>query len=159
MLRTLAIPARVVANRRPVLVRVAPFEAAEFHEPGARVGAAKPGDLRDTHALPGSDGRPALDAMMPYAELRRRQAAQVGERKIERLRHQTVHAEPPSGRRGRIFVGHFVERKLSLPRESAGRLFTGKLSGAKEGALRAVVEPLREAEKAFVWFSRVACQR
>src|SRR5205085_5561962 len=75
MLRTLAIPARVIANRRRIRVRVAPLEAAEFDEPGARVGAAKPGDLRDTHALPRRHGGPAFDAMVPDAELRGGQAA------------------------------------------------------------------------------------
>src|SRR5438105_15479744 len=105
MLHTLAIPARVVANERPIRVRVAILEAAEFDEPGARVGAAQPGDLRDAHALPGRDGGPALDTMMPYAELGGGQAAQVGERKIERPRHQAVHAQLPAGWRGRIFVG------------------------------------------------------
>src|SRR5207253_1413715 len=64
-----------------------------------------------------------------------------------------------AGRRRRIFVGHFVKRKFSHPRESTGRLFTGKLSGAKESALHAVVEPLREPEKALVWFCRVTPQR
>src|SRR5437016_9770191 len=60
MLHTLAIPARVVGNGRRIFVRVAPLEAAEFDEPGTRGGAAQPGDLRDTHALPGRDGGPAF---------------------------------------------------------------------------------------------------
>src|SRR5438067_8028425 len=117
MLHTLAIPARVVANGRRARVRITLLEAAEFDEPGARVGAAKPGDLRDTHTLPGRDGGPAFDAMVPDAELRRGQAAEVGERKIEPPRHEAVHAQRPAGRGGGILVGHFVQRKLSLPRE------------------------------------------
>src|SRR5436853_92265 len=148
MLHTLPIPARVVANGRPILVRVAPLEAAEFDEPGAWVGAAKPGDLRDAHALPGRDGRPAFDAMVPDAELRRRQAAEVGERKIERPCHEAVHAQLPASRGGGVVVGHFVQRKFSLRRESAGGFFGGELSRAEERALHAVVEPLREPEKA-----------
>src|SRR2546421_5502325 len=159
MLHTLAIPARVVANERPIRVRVAPLEAAEFDEPGARVGAAKPGDLRDTHALPGRDGGPAFDAMVPDAELRRGQAAEVGERKIEPPRHEAVHAQLPVGRGGGILVGDFVQRKGSLRRESPRGFFAGELSRAKQPALHAVVEPLREPEEALVWFARVTPQR
>src|SRR5947208_16805472 len=100
MLHTLAIPARVVGNGRCIFVWVAPLEAAEFDEPGARVGAAKPGDLRDTHAVPGRDGGPTFDAMVTDAELRRRQAAQVGARAIERPRAQAVAPQPPARRAG-----------------------------------------------------------
>src|SRR5438132_12841840 len=159
MLHALAIPARVVADGRRIFVWVAPLEAAEFDEPGARVGAAKPGDLRDAHSLPGRDGGPAFDAMMPDAELRRRQAAEVGKRELERPRHEAVHAQLPAGRSGRIVVGHLVQRKLSLRRESPGRLFGGELSRAEERALHAIVEPLREPENALVWSARVTPQR
>src|SRR5205814_7079215 len=159
MLGALAVPARVVANRRPILVRVAPLEAAEFDEPGARVGAAEPGDLRDADALPGRDGGPAFDAMVPDPELRRGQAAEVGERKIERPRHEAVHAQPPAGRSGGIVAGHFVQGKLSLRSESPGGFFGGELSRAEDCALHAVVEPLREPENALVWFARVTPQR
>src|SRR5438128_855410 len=155
MLHAFAIPARVVGNGRRIFVRVAPLEAAEFDEPGTRVGAAQPGDLRDTHALPGRDGGPAFDAMVPDAELRSGQAAEVGERKIERPRHEAVHAQLPSGRGRRIFVGYFVQGKLSLPRERPGGLFGGELSRAKERALHAVVDPLRKPEKTLVRFAGV----
>src|SRR5437763_4945502 len=159
MLRTLVIPARVVGNGRCIFVRVAPLEAAEFDEPGARVGAAKPGDLRDTHALPRRDGGPAFDAMVPDAELRRRQAPEVGERKIEPPRHEATDTQLPVGRGGGIVVGDFVQRKGSLRRESPGGFFGGELPRAKERTLHAVVEPLREPEKALVWFARVTPQR
>src|SRR3954464_12674598 len=84
MLGGLAVPTRVVADRRSILAGLSELEAAELDEPGSRVRAAQAGDLGHAHAFPGGYRGPAFDAVMAHAELRCGEPAQIGERKLER---------------------------------------------------------------------------
>jgi hypothetical protein len=144
----LQVPGRVVAL----------LEGAELDVAGPRIHPDQPGDLRQAHAIPGGDGRPALDAVVADTQVRARQTLEVRGRQVGGPRHQAADLERPARRRGRVDVADLVRGEEARRRLLGRRQLGGESGGIEEGALEPLVHPLHEAQEARVRAAAVAGQ-
>src|SRR6266508_2833744 len=135
---------------------VARVEGPELDVPRPRVHPGDARDLREPHAVPRRDRRPALDAVVPDAGARPRQPLELGDRERERAGDEPLHRERPARGRDRELLRDLVLGEVL----EAGLLVLAELRGeparVEERALEPLVHALHQAEEARVRTAGVA---